>query len=129
MTFGQRLKLVIKHYRYTQDEFAGIIGTSKTNLFNYFADKTKPNIEVMAKLNRKFPDLDIVWLITGEGNMLIHKDLHSDNNQNIVSEPESVYSLKEILKEKEKRITVLEELVEVQRETIKRLEGELDNRQ
>ena len=128
MTFGQRLKQVIKHYRYTQDEFAGIIGTSKTNLFNYFADKTKPNIEVMAKLNRQFPDLNIIWLLTGEGNMLIQKDVFPSDNANIASEPESIYGLKEILKEKEKRISVLEELVRIQRETIKRLEAELNNK-
>lgn len=125
MTFGQRLKLLIKHYRYTQDEFAGIIGTSKTNLFNYFSDKTKPNIEVVAKLKKHFPDMDIEWLITGERKMLLNDDLEEAKQTKEAKEPKSLYGFKEIIKEKEKRIAVLEELVKIQRETIKRLEGKI----
>lgn len=125
MAFGQRLRDVVKFYRYTQDEFAEIIGTSKANLFNYFADKTKPNIEVIAKLKNKHANLNLDWLITGKGEMLIkhQNSLHDDFISNgTAEEPISKYGCKELLEEKDKRIKTLEEMVQIQKETIKRFE-------
>jgi transcriptional regulator with XRE-family HTH domain len=126
MAFGQRLRDVVKFYRYTQDEFSEIIGTSKANLFNYFADKTKPNIEVIAKLKNKHANLNLDWLITGKGEMLIkhQNSVHDDLNSSGTSEPLLKYGCKELLEEKDKRIKTLEEMVQIQKETIKRLEKE-----
>lgn len=120
MAFGQRLREVVKHYRYTQEEFARIIGTSKANLFNYFADKTKPNIEMIARLKDAHADLNIEWLITGNGGFLVEQ---MENSGGLVEEPMPGYGYQELLKEKDKRIQTLEELVETLRDTIKRLEN------
>ncbi len=122
MPFGQRLREVVKYYRYTQDDFAKIIGTSKANLFNYFADKTKPNIEIIARLKKEHPDLNIDWLITGEGNLLVNKNADHEKID-IVKESLPSYGYKELLKEKDKRIKTLEDLVDSLRDTINRLEN------
>jgi transcriptional regulator with XRE-family HTH domain len=127
MAFGQRLRHVVKFYRYTQDEFAQIIGTSKANLFNYFADKTKPNIEVIAKLKKKHANLNLEWLITGKGDMLLKRSSNPDDDflpPDTAEEPSGKYGCKELLEEKDKRIKTLEEMVQIQKETIKRFEKE-----
>ncbi len=127
MAFGQRLRSVVKFYRYTQDEFAQIIGTSKANLFNYFADKTKPNIEVIARLKRKHANLNLDWLIIGKGEMLIKHSGNPDDDffpMDTTDEegPFAKYGCKELLEEKDKRIKTLEEMVQIQKETIARFE-------
>lgn len=127
MAFGQRLRDVVKFYRYTQDEFAQIIGTSKANLFNYFADKTKPNIEVMARLKKKHANLNLEWLIIGNGDMLLKRSGNPDEDflpTDTAAEPAGIYGCKELLDEKDKRIKTLEEMVQIQKESIKRLEQE-----
>ncbi len=125
MAFGQRFRDIVKFFRYTQDEFAEIIGTSKANLFNYFADKTKPNIEMIAKLKKKHANLNLEWLITGKGEMLLKRSNSPDGDIiyfDTAGEPYPKYGCKELLEEKDKRIKTLEEMVQIQKETIKRLE-------
>ena len=63
----ERLQAYLKEKRINNSEFGRMIGVSNA----YISSMRKaPSPEVISQLSTKFPDLNIGWLITGEGSML-----------------------------------------------------------
>ncbi len=48
-------------------QLARTLDISDTNIRNYITRDSKPSSDVMERLVRSFPNLNTVWLITGEG--------------------------------------------------------------
>lgn len=68
MGVKDRLTEFLTYKNIGQAKFAGIVGLSKgyvNNIVNTIGPKAKPKIEAA------FPDLNIDWLLSGEGEMLI----------------------------------------------------------
>ena len=63
----ERLQAYLKEKRTNNSEFGRMIGVSNA----YISSMRKaPSPEVISQLSTKFPDLNIGWLITGEGSMI-----------------------------------------------------------
>ena len=63
----ERLQTYLKEKRINNSEFGRIIGVSNA----YISSMRKaPSPDVLSQLSTKFPDLNIGWLITGDGSML-----------------------------------------------------------
>ena len=63
----ERLQAYLKEKRINNSEFGRMIGVSNA----YISSMRKaPSPEVISQLSTKFPDLNIGWLITGEGSMI-----------------------------------------------------------
>jgi len=75
-TFSQRLREVIHYTRKKDLDFARSIGISKQNLYTYLTipkGKTKlgsPHVETLSRICEAYPQINIHWLITGNGEML-----------------------------------------------------------
>lgn len=74
--FKQRLLTFLKHLEIGQNAFEKKVGLS-----NGVISKIKEGMtsESLKKIMEKYPDLNMVWLLTGEGTMLKHADLKEDN--------------------------------------------------
>ncbi|NAW59626.1 MULTISPECIES: helix-turn-helix domain-containing protein [unclassified Vibrio] len=69
MSFGKRLKAVIKEERYSQREFAEILGIPLRSLENYLSDKQRPRLDgVLEMLQRPELEKYTLWLMTGKTN-------------------------------------------------------------
>lgn len=66
-TIKSRLALFLKHLGIGQAKFATIIGASK-GFANNVGDSIRT--EKLDKIKEHYPELNITWLLTGEGNML-----------------------------------------------------------
>ena len=66
-TVKQRLLSFLKFMRYTQTEFCGKLGVS-----NAYISSIRKSIppEKLSAISAQYPDLNIEWLLTGNGNML-----------------------------------------------------------
>lgn len=53
----------------TQQEFAKAIEVSPASLSNIFNGKTNPTNNHVSAIHRRFPDININWLMFGEGDM------------------------------------------------------------
>ncbi len=60
----------------TQQQFANFIGLSTASLSSIFNGRTKPTLNTVEAIKKKFPDININWLMFGDGSMF--------NDENIV---------------------------------------------
>ena len=70
MCFNKRFKEFRNKIRYSQTELAKKIGVSSAFISLIENGNSNPSIESLSKIAKAF-DLNISWLLTGEGEMLI----------------------------------------------------------
>jgi SOS-response transcriptional repressor LexA len=70
---GKRLKEVRTHFKMKQYEFAQSIDVKASAISQMEADKINPSIETMQQIYKAYK-VNLHWLITGKGDMLMDKD-------------------------------------------------------
>ena len=63
-----RIFLFIEKQKLTPTEFADRIGVSRASISSIKTGRTQPTLSLVEKIKQHFPDVDINWLIFGEGN-------------------------------------------------------------
>lgn len=82
-TFNQRFTKILSLLNIKTDvDISKKLGISRQDLQNYKASGS-PGVEKLALILKAIPSINPIWLITGEGNMLI------DNN--LIAESEAIY--------------------------------------
>lgn len=70
-TIAQRIKEVLKYYEVSENSLAGKLGISQTTLNSALKDgKDNVSSKILAGLKENFEDVNLNWLLTGEGEML-----------------------------------------------------------
>jgi transcriptional regulator with XRE-family HTH domain len=64
-----RLSTYLKAKEITQSEFASWLDVTRQNIGNMLHGRSKLQINHLAVIRQKCPDLDILWLLFGEGSM------------------------------------------------------------
>lgn len=133
-SIGQRINKLVKHFSNgNNSDFAAKIGVNEANIRNYINDRVEPKFNIIEKIANNF-EIDFVWLLTGEGEMLKSKVSNNilepeDNFEEIQGLTDvALYDVQlseEKLKNANKRIEILEELVESYKLEIKTLKNEL----
>lgn len=62
----------------TNAEFAEKIGISTSSLSHIFNGRNKPSLEVVMRIHKAYPHININWLLYGEGEML-----EPENRENV----------------------------------------------
>lgn len=70
-TVNQRLKILIDALGLSVNAFGDAIGVPGTTTRNYIVRGTNPKSDFLAKVVRRFEQVNSVWLFTGEGNMFV----------------------------------------------------------
>lgn len=89
---GENIKKIRKHKKMTQDEFASLIGFSRSYLGDLENNRKNPSADTITKLSKSL-GVSEAYLFTGEDdyarNLLkeLEKELHEDNsiNENIIT--------------------------------------------
>lgn len=66
-TINQRLKFLIDSLNLKVGAFSRIIGVSETSTRNYTDRTSKPGSEYLEKIGTHFKQVNLTWLITGDG--------------------------------------------------------------
>ncbi len=61
----------------TQQVFASYIGTTPATLSGIFNDRTRPTINIIESIKKKFPEVSLEWLMFGQGEMYQSTTNHS----------------------------------------------------
>ena len=64
-----RIRQVMESQHMTQQVFADYIGLAPATLSSIFNGRTRPTLNVVEALKRKFPDINTDWLMFGSGEM------------------------------------------------------------
>lgn len=79
----QRLKQFMAQTGLTSTQFADKASIPRPTLSQMLHGRNKSiNNQVLAKLDENFPELDIVWLLFGRGDMLVNGNIKSSERQN-----------------------------------------------
>lgn len=96
LTISQRLRLFLDEVNLGQQEFANVIGVSKQVVSNAVNGRTKfPKSDFLIQVIRAYPQLNIYWLLLGEGEMIL-----SEPNIDLKNELEQVKNENSQLKDK-----------------------------
>jgi len=120
MLMNERLRQIIEYYGISTRNFSLKIGVNESTIRKVLAENTSIQSNNLAKIAVKFPEINLDWLITGRGSMLISENketqitpLHHDNTL-LESENDK---LNAICSEKERTITILHECLQQLRNT------------
>ena len=64
-----RIRQIMEAQHMTQQVFANYIGTNPATLSGIFNDRTRPTLNIIESIRKKFPDINLDWLMFGEGDM------------------------------------------------------------
>lgn len=80
---GERLELILKHYRLTKKQFAESISYSPGNITDWIKGRYKPSSKALINIENIYK-ISQNWLINGDGNMFISdlSNLKSDESFN-----------------------------------------------
>jgi transcriptional regulator with XRE-family HTH domain len=100
-TIAQRLKKIRKHLGYTQEELASLLKKEQSHLSRIERGMNAITIDMMQILHQLNRQINLTWLITGYGDMLLGGE---------VSEPRVPYgaSVDSRLRDLELRVSELE---------------------
>ncbi|MCG8549848.1 MAG: helix-turn-helix domain-containing protein [Desulfobacterales bacterium] len=67
-TIGQRLRLIRERRKLLQKDFADLFGFSLSKYQRIEKGKVAPDVDILLKILDEYPDEDLSWLLTGDGN-------------------------------------------------------------
>lgn len=79
MSMKDRIMQIMKMEDMTQQEFAKALDVSPASLSNIFNGKTNPTNYHVAAIHQRFPDINVNWLMFGEG------DIYARGHQSVMS--------------------------------------------
>lgn len=69
----ERIRSVMEYAGMTQQEFALRLGISPATLSSIFTGRTNPSQKQVLAIHEAFPEINISWLMFGEGEMIVAK--------------------------------------------------------
>jgi hypothetical protein len=97
MRVVDRLTIYLAHRKITAYAFERMIDVANGYLKKQLKGKGSVGSDILQRIYLHFPDLDVIWLLTGSGDMLRETD-----------DPAPVYSKDEMIYLLKKRISLLE---------------------
>ena len=126
MTIAQRLKKIMEGKELSVHEFSTILNQSDKSIYNYLSGKTTPKWDVAEAVIRAFPEVNGMWLLTGEGEMWekdrLQEIARAQDDQTAVAEKmqqfgEKIRDLERIIESNERTIKNQQEMIEMLRST------------
>jgi transcriptional regulator with XRE-family HTH domain len=69
MYMKERIKQIMESQHMSQQVFADYLGINPATLSGIFNDRTKPTLNIVEAIRKKFPDISLDWLMFGTGDM------------------------------------------------------------
>jgi len=65
--FNTRLKKILDYYDLSASAFAEIITVQRSSISHILSGRNKPSLEFITKVLNAFPDIDLLWFLSGVG--------------------------------------------------------------
>lgn len=89
-----RIEEIMQKIGVSSSQFAKIIGMKQASLSHILTGRNNPSLDVVMKINQAFPDINLKWLLYGEGEMGTPNYHISDTNENEeISDSENEYPI------------------------------------
>ena len=118
-TVNQRVGEIMNFYNLNKNSFAKAVNTVQPSISKIIMGASKPSFELLISIVENFKDINVNWLLTGEGKMLKEKVNISIDGKGLT--PELVMILKEQIEDLEKENSMLRDQNFLTHENLKRL--------
>ncbi|WP_375324401.1 helix-turn-helix domain-containing protein [Flagellimonas sp. GZD32] len=98
MDIIDRVKQVIEHYGLSVSAFADEIGVQRSSMSHLLNGRNKPSLDFVMKLADSYPEVNLYWLLKGEGDFLSNGNPTPPHLETSIQFPETTL-------EPEKKIT------------------------
>ena len=68
--FIKRLEILLDYYSLSASGFADKIGVQRSSLSHLLSGRNKPSLDFILKITEVFPEVDLYWILNGEGKLL-----------------------------------------------------------
>lgn len=85
--FLKRLELVIQYYDLSASAMADKIGVQRSSISHLLTGRNKPSLEFVLKIIDAFPEVNLYWLLQGEGSFPSDKKEESTTLLSIPEKP------------------------------------------
>jgi transcriptional regulator with XRE-family HTH domain len=66
--FIKRLEIILDYYGLSASSFADKIGVQRSSLSHLLSGRNKPSLDLILKIVNEFPEVDLYWIVNGNGN-------------------------------------------------------------
>lgn len=80
-----RILQIIQEESLTNAEFAEKIGISTSSLSHILTERNKPSLEVVMRIHKAYPSINLNWLLYGEGEMKVVEEGTTDGDSRLYS--------------------------------------------
>ncbi|MHC5202287.1 helix-turn-helix domain-containing protein [Myroides sp. LJL119] len=97
-TFEDRLSFLIEYDNHSMSSFAEKIGAKRANVSHLVSGRNKPSLEFILKIKESYPDLNLNWLLNGDGSFLpnsISGESSGFTSKNVATEKTKVPDINE----------------------------------
>lgn len=84
-----RIKLIMENVGLSQQEFASKLGISAASLSSIFTGRTNPTSNHVMAIHKVFPQINVNWLMFGEGEICMGNNSFLNNSANMKTEANS----------------------------------------
>lgn len=75
MDISKRIQKIIEYYQLTPSDFADRVGIQRSGVSHLTSGRNKPSVDFIEKLINAFPEVNINWFVTGNGEMINEKKI------------------------------------------------------
>ncbi|MFH6991418.1 helix-turn-helix domain-containing protein [Flavobacterium sp. FlaQc-48] len=65
--FVKRLEIILDYYSLNASAFADKIGVQRSSMSHLLSGRNKPSLDFVMKILEVFPDVDLYWILNGQG--------------------------------------------------------------
>jgi transcriptional regulator with XRE-family HTH domain len=95
-----RIAEILKHYELSASSFADSINVQRSSISHLLKGRNKPSLEFVSKLVQAYPEVDLYWLLYGEGEFpkVASKEIPQENTSKPTIKTPTLSAEKEIEK-------------------------------
>ena len=98
LDFTSRIKKVMDFHQLSASVFADKIGVQRSSISHILSGRNKPSLDFILKVTTEFKDVDIYWLLKGNGifpksaenNLTSTLPVYNSNSQNVEKKIERI---------------------------------------
>ncbi|OYU81762.1 MAG: transcriptional regulator [Flavobacterium sp. BFFFF1] len=90
--FIKRLEQLMEHYELNASLFADKIGVQRSGISHLLSGRNKPSLDFVMKISEEFPEVNLYWLLKGEGTFLNTAGTEFEVSHNTTTEPKHTKS-------------------------------------
>ena len=95
--FAKRLSEILDYYGITAATFSDLLAVNRSTISHLLSGRNKPSLEFVLKVLNQFPEVELYWLLNGEGHFPTQSKNKTKEVPNLFSEKSVNESEKELI--------------------------------